>query len=583
MCLKWFVNALISFIVKFFFRDLSSFNEKNIPPSGPVIFVCAPHANQFIDPMIVQECSFRNIGFLAAKKSVDRKYVGKLIKAMNSIPVMRPQDYMKRLAGSIHFQDTDRVIGNGTSFLTEFASGESIYHVVYKRSFAVKEVVSDTELILKKPLDLDDGQDLGLESPHKSVPKIDQSDVYDRVFKHLADGHCLGIFPEGGSHDRTSLLPLKAGVTMMALGAMSQYKDLDVTIVPVGLYYYQPHKFRSSAVVDFGNPFIVDRSLVELYEQGGPKKRAACGTLLQQIQDGLAEVTVQADTYQDLQLIRTARRLYQPKNLGRAQQLELTRRMSEAFYVYRDDADLVACKKAVEEYMLHLKEIGLKDHQVEKANISKCHSFMLLVWRIIKFCLMVVLASPGVLLYWHVGVVADMKSSEKARDAVASSTVKIRGADVVATWKVMIAMVLIPLTTLIYAAATGVVLGLWVWKPEFWIVILISIGTLFLYPLLGYTSVRFYETGSMILFSLQPLFLSLCGTGVSVELLKERNRLREQVAALIHKLGPEMLTGGDRTAFENLRIVKESDELRMNIEAVEGAQEESKVDEKSLL
>lgn len=29
--------------------------------------------------------------------------------------------------------------------------------------------------------------------------------------------HSIGIFPEGGSHDRPELLPLKAGVTLMAL------------------------------------------------------------------------------------------------------------------------------------------------------------------------------------------------------------------------------------------------------------------------------------------------------------------------------------------------------------------------------
>lgn len=43
----------------------------------------------------------------------------------------------------------------------------------------------------------------------KVAPKVDQTEVYDAVFDALSRGGCIGIFPEGGSHDRTELLPLK--------------------------------------------------------------------------------------------------------------------------------------------------------------------------------------------------------------------------------------------------------------------------------------------------------------------------------------------------------------------------------------
>lgn len=46
-------------------------------------------------------------------------------------------------------------------------------------------------------------------TPFKCLPHIDQSQVYDAVFKTLNAGNCIGIFPEGGSHDRTEILPLK--------------------------------------------------------------------------------------------------------------------------------------------------------------------------------------------------------------------------------------------------------------------------------------------------------------------------------------------------------------------------------------
>ena len=67
-----------------------------------------------------------------------------------------------------------------------------------------------------------------------------------QVFKRLSAGGAVGIFPEGGSHDRTEMLPLKAGFTIMALGAMARSPGLRLHIVPTGLYYFRPDAFRST-------------------------------------------------------------------------------------------------------------------------------------------------------------------------------------------------------------------------------------------------------------------------------------------------------------------------------------------------
>ena len=66
----------------------------------------------------------------------------------------------------------------------------------------------------------------------------------------------LGIFPEGGSHDRLELLPLKAGICIMALGAMEKY-NAPVTIVPCGFNYYNPQNFRSKVIMEFGPPYKI--------------------------------------------------------------------------------------------------------------------------------------------------------------------------------------------------------------------------------------------------------------------------------------------------------------------------------------
>ena len=67
---------------------------------------------------------------------------------------------------------------------------------------------------------------------------MDQSKVFNAVFDSLKKGNCIGIFPEGGSHDRTDLLPLKVGIAIIAYGMVDKH-NITVPIVPVGLNYFR--------------------------------------------------------------------------------------------------------------------------------------------------------------------------------------------------------------------------------------------------------------------------------------------------------------------------------------------------------
>lgn len=58
--------------------------HQNIPKEGPVLFAVAPHANQFIDPLMLLTTSDRKIGFLAAKKSMDKFWIGMFARWFNS-------------------------------------------------------------------------------------------------------------------------------------------------------------------------------------------------------------------------------------------------------------------------------------------------------------------------------------------------------------------------------------------------------------------------------------------------------------------------------------------------------------------
>jgi glycerol-3-phosphate O-acyltransferase/dihydroxyacetone phosphate acyltransferase len=194
----------------------------------------------------------------------------------------------------------------------------------------VVEVVSDTELKIKREFGGESGKgtaklrekveearqagEKGL--PYRKLPFVDQEVMYRYVYHCLKEGGCMGIFPEGqcciqslyrlfkvhagGSHDRTDLLPLKAGVSLMALGAMASDPNCKVKVVPVGLSYFHAHRFRSRAVVEFGSAMDVPQELVDMFKQGGAQKREATAKLLDLIYDALKTVTLRAPDYDTL-------------------------------------------------------------------------------------------------------------------------------------------------------------------------------------------------------------------------------------------------------------------------------------------
>lgn len=241
------------------------------------------------------------------------------------VPVSRAADYAKPGVGQVTLDKVDPLLvhGVGTKFTEQFQPRGSISlpKSIRFASAPIAEVVSDTELRLKSEFTIPskDGNTnikatnsvrnelpAGAEGwQYRVFPHVDQDQTYGAVFDCLNNGGAIGIFPEGGSHDRTDFLPLKAGFSIMALGAMAANPDLDVKLVPVGLSYFHAHKFRSRAVVEFGEAISVDPKFVEMYKEGGAKKREACGKLLEQVHDALRAVTLRAPDWETLQVSST--------------------------------------------------------------------------------------------------------------------------------------------------------------------------------------------------------------------------------------------------------------------------------------
>jgi hypothetical protein len=140
------------------------------------------------------------------------------LTAIGTITFERPQDLKKKLVGTITIEDT-HMVGKETKFTVDYKVGDIVHFPNTNiPNSVVKEIKSDTEVELETPII---GHDLKDYKPYYRIPKMSTAGIYQSVWKQLERGQSMAIFPEGGSHDQTDLLPLKAGVTIMALGAMA--------------------------------------------------------------------------------------------------------------------------------------------------------------------------------------------------------------------------------------------------------------------------------------------------------------------------------------------------------------------------
>ena len=235
--------------------------------------------------------------------------------------------------------------------------------------------------------------------------------------------------------------------------------------------------------------------------------------------------------------------------------VELNRRLVKGYTQHKDDPRIVNLKKSVNEYNKQLWLLGVRDHQVEYAKFSIPKVVFTLIYRLGKLCVLTVGTLPGLVLFAPVFICSKIISIKKSREALAASTVKLQGRDVMATWKLLVALAFAPI---LYATYT-ILLTYWTHRnriqgyiPEWvplWMVVVFGIV---FFPSITFAALRIGETGMDIVKSLRPLVLSLYPTSANTlqKLREKRVTLSHEVTEVINTLGPEMFPD-----FDSARII----------------------------
>ena len=166
----------------------------------------------------------RRVSWLMAEKSFSRPFIGNLATSIGALPVSRAMDVAQPASGTILLPDATSnpqlLKGIGTNFTSsEFRPGCSFYLPTINgesHKLEIAEIRGPDIIILKTAptskdayfqltgkRDFTESEIPGFSgSKFKVAPHIDQTTMYEAVFNSLRNAGCIGIFPEGGSHDR---------------------------------------------------------------------------------------------------------------------------------------------------------------------------------------------------------------------------------------------------------------------------------------------------------------------------------------------------------------------------------------------
>lgn len=451
-------------VTRVFFRQIEVVGLENVP-AGPVIFA-GNHPNSLIDPILIITTCRRKVHFAAKDTLFKGRLMRAVLRGLGAVPLARKVE-------------ADGKIGDAVGPARDAAEMAKLNDAAFEAMFAV-----------------------------------------------LADGGTIGIFPEGISHDESQLAKLKTGAARLALGGAK--RSGPIAVVPCGLTFIHPKRFRSRVLVQYGSPLMID-------PDEGPE---AVKRVTDIIGAALRRLTINAPDWETVRALDTVRRLYQPHEISIEDRVELARRFNTYYGALADHPKVVELMRRVLAYQQKLDELGLTDRELAR-DLSKLEIIARMVRQVILIAWWLPLTVPAAPLHVPPLIFA----------RIASSRLTPRK-DVVATTKMLIGMGLVVLA---YAGTIGYVwyaLGLW------W-----GLAATILLPLSGWATLRVLDRIRLVRRAFGTLGRRFAFRREVRALRVERAALAQDVIRVVTEVKPEHLESLFPPDHPD-RVVEESEEAR---------------------
>ncbi|HEX8152052.1 MAG TPA: lysophospholipid acyltransferase family protein [Thermoanaerobaculia bacterium] len=326
------------------------------------------------------------------------------------------------------------------------------------------------------------------------------AETFAKAREVLARGGTIAIFPEGTTHSDPSLRELKTGAARIALGAAQPR----MTIIPTGIYYTAKQTFRSSALVVFGDAIDVAPQPVDA---NGEPPAQPVEQLTRRIDDGLDAVTIQADSHNALDLIGRAENIFTAdaeQSLG--DEFMLRRRFIDGYRYLRerDPQRLARLESAITQFGAELGKAKLEAHELAPAMSART---------LFRVLVLLPLAIVGLVLHYP---------TYRAVGMLAKIAAKQEG-EMTATMKFLAALLLFPITWILYAILSWRLLG------HAWLAVPL--------PLLGWIALRVFEDLDDLTGRARALLHRASGNRAYLRLVAQRKKLRREIIEIAEEMG----------------------------------------------
>lgn len=196
--------------------------------------------------------------------------------------------------------------------------------------------------------------------------------IFEQVTHILENGQSIGLFPEAAHSGRRQMLPHKKAIPRIALETESKNNfNLNLQIVPVGIFYDHYWKFNRTLIVQYGKPIEVERYREEYTEN--PQK--AMLSLRDEIHDRIVPLTLQINSKTHYQEYENNRQLAGKSYSGK--QSFSKNKVLQLFYAEKElvakleeleNSQPVVFEKIIDETSLYFKAIrksNLTDETIE--------------------------------------------------------------------------------------------------------------------------------------------------------------------------------------------------------------------------
>lgn len=442
-----FLAWFLRVVTRVFFRQVEVAGLEHVPTDGPVLFA-GNHPNSLIDPILIITTCGRKVHFAAKDALFKGRIMRAVLNGLGAVPVARKDD---RDGGQVAPGPVRDAKERGATNDAAFAS----------------------------------------------------------MFEVLERGGTIGIFPEGLSHDESQLSKLKTGAARLALGGATTI-DRPVTIVPCGLTFIHPKRFRSRVLVQYGPPIVI--------APGQTTEPETVRGVTADIDAALRRLTINAPDWETVRALDVVRRLYQPQEISIEDRVELARRFNTYYGAVAADPKVLDLMARVRAYQQKLDELDISDRELAR-DLSKLEISARLIRHLILVAFWLPLSAPGAPLH--------LPTFAFARIAGPRLTPR---KDVVATTKLLIGMLLVLLS---YGAAVGV---LW-WKAGFSWALLAAI----VLPLSGWATLRVLDRLRLVRRGLGALVRQLRFRREVRKLRAEREALADDVVRIVTEVKPANL------------------------------------------